>query len=64
MGCLLYQIQNEELVVRFSFDGENRRSVRYSNDKAVGEDVSRIPLLFKNKHNVSMSLCTEVPIMR
>jgi len=45
MGCFLYQIQNEELVVRFSFDEENRRSVHYSNEKAAGEDISRIPLL-------------------
>jgi hypothetical protein len=62
MGCLLYQIQKEEPFVRFSFDEENRRSVHYSNEKAAGEDVSRIPLLFKNKHKVLISLRTEVTI--
>jgi len=64
MGCLLYEIQNDELVERFSFDEENRRSVDYSNEKAAGENVSRILLLFKNKHKVLLSLCTDVPIMR
>jgi hypothetical protein len=59
----LLVISNSNRRAGCKIDEENRRSVNHSNEKAAREDVSRIPLLFKNKHKV-LPLCSEVPIMR
>ena len=64
MGCLLYQLQNEELVIRFSFDEENRRLVHYSKENAAGKTFQEFHCCLRISITFLMLLCTEVPIMR